>query len=178
MQRLLVYLKKHYKYLIFLGIGIIIGILINIPSCKKQEPKIIPVTIHDTIVVEKERIKENTKTKYITKLDTFYIIKTDTIYIKDLPIEHKEYQDTIVTDSSKTTIDIQYHGFNADIDSLNIINTFIRKDQVYYTPPKRFGLDITIGPSIGWNWYAGGPINGSPTIGINCTLGISYRITK
>jgi len=72
------------------------------------------VEVHDTTTVVRDSIISHTVTKYITSFDTVLsIIKdTDTIAVPvELPIEHKQYRDTINKDSIVYDIQIDYSGF-------------------------------------------------------------------
>lgn len=180
--------KNIIKYIICVCIGFIIGILVNIPSCQKQpEVQIKYIEKLDTVFKTKTEIQEKTKIKYITKRDTFYVVqnvdsnKTDTVYLKDLPIEHKKYNDTIILqDSAQIKVDIDYSGFNANIDSLNLELQSYNQIQTITKPAKRFGWDLTIGPSVGYGvcFSNGGKYTHGPFIGVTLTIGPSFRISK
>lgn len=170
--------KKILHNLGVLIIGFGLGILVNIPSCQKSTVEYI--TVHDTTYIPQERIVEKTTTKYVTLVDTFLVtVPGDTVYI-DIPIEHKEYRDTIKTDSTSVDLKINYHGWNSDIDSIRLNYTFNSEREVIVKEPKRFGWSICAGPYIGYG------INLTPTnpmqvnhgfeVGIGVMLGIDYRI--
>lgn len=172
-----------YKYLIAICIGIVIGILINIPSCRNQESKIEYIPIHDTITVEKERIVTHTKivntkdtvVKVLCVVDTV----TDSVYV-NLPIENKQYSDTIKNDSSEVIIDIKYHGVYSSIDAVYLDYNYLKERETIIQKPKKFGLDVTVGPYIGYgvSLDKNCKLNSGAQIGIGISLGISYRITK
>lgn len=170
------FLKQAWKYLLPLIIGLMIGIAINIPSCNKQPDVIVEyVEKHDTITITKERIVEKTKIKYVDRIDTFYVTKTgDTIQTPEIPIEYKEYKDTIQNDSVSTAIDVKFHGFNADIDSIGIVHNYFEKQETIIKK-KKVGIVWYIGIDLG----AGGHIDiptktfgWGPQAGIHAGVGI------
>ena len=68
--------------------------------------------------------------KYVTLVDTFLVtVPGDTVYI-DIPIDYKEYRDTIKTDSTSVDLKINYHGWNSDIDSIRLNYTFSSEREV------------------------------------------------
>lgn len=175
------FLKQVWKYLLPLIIGLIIGIAINIPSCNKQPDVIVEyVEKHDTITVTKDRIVEKTKIKYVDRIDTFYVTKAgDTIQTPEIPIEHKEYKDTIQNDSTSTEINIKFHGFNADIDSVGIIHNYFEKETTIIKQPKKVGLVWAIGLGAGFGGHTsinGGTFGYGPQIGIYGVVGLGGRI--
>lgn len=168
-------MNQYIKYLIIAIIGFIFGILINLPSCNTQQSKIEYIPIHDTITITKEEIKE--KTKVIYKKDT--IIKIDSLIIDNdsivLPIEYKQYKNRIVTDSTKTDLQIDYHGAYSNIDKVRIINNYFNKKETIVQKPKKIGLTWCIGPSIGFSGIcdvSNKKFGYGPTIGITATVGI------
>jgi len=134
------------KYLTPLIVGIVVGLLINLPKCS-GDPKVVVEYIekYDTVTVEKERIVEKTKIKYIDRIDTFYVKESgDTVTVQDLPIEHKVYEDTIKNDSTSTEIKIEYSGFNAEINDIWLKHNYVEKQ-----------ITITKEKKVGWVWYVG-----------------------
>lgn len=126
-------LKKIWKPIATLLVGIFIGLMINLPNCSGSiPPEVIKVPVHDTITItDTIRIKEKTKPQYIKTVDTFYITeKADTVYLNDFPITYKSYKDTIKTDSTSTEINIDYHGFSSDIDKVSLIHNYYNKTQM------------------------------------------------
>lgn len=156
-------------------IGIIIGLLINLPSCNKTEVKEVCVPVHDTIIVTKTEIKEKTIVKYKSLLDTFYVHNSDTVFV-ELPIEYKEYNDTIKNDSSTTELKINFSGFNAEIDSVYIKHNYFNKQETIIKKPKKFGLDVVVGPYIGYGVNFNNGINSGVQVGIGVTVGLGWRI--
>lgn len=140
------FFQKHWNTILSLIIGLAIGVLINIPTCKKIEPKIEYIERHDTVTVEKERIVEKTKIKYIDRVDTFYVKESgDTVEITDLPIEHKIYEDTIKNDSTSTEVKIEYSGYAAQVDGVYIRHNYLEKQETIIQQSKR----------VGWVWFIG-----------------------
>lgn len=175
-------LKQLGKYLIAIVIGIVIGVLINIPSCKNQEQKVEYVPVHDTITVDKERIVEHTRV--VSTKDTIVqvVLVSDTLLdsvFVSLPMENKEYVDTLTNDSSEAILDIKYHGVYTSIDSVSLNYHYYKERETIIQKPKRFGLDVTVGPYIG---YGASVVNQQFKpgfqIGIGVSFGLSYRITK
>lgn len=140
-------LVKYWKYLLLFAVGIFLGLMINIPSCKNDNT-IIYTPVHDTIVVDSIRIQEKTNIVYKDKIDTFYVVKADTVYLKDLPIEYKIYKDTIKTDSTSTEIEIDYHGFSSGIDKVYLSHQYYFKHEIIPEQKKRISpfVFVEIGP--------------------------------
>lgn len=169
--------------IITLIIGIAIGCLLNLSSCKKQNSKIEYVPIHDTITIESERIIEHTKVKYVKdtliQVDSFYI-KGDTVYVA-VPMEFLQYSDTIKTDSTSTTIDVYHHGIKSQIDSIKFDYQYFKENQIIIKEPKRVGIMWYIGPSIGYGGFVNaqnGGFNHGPFIGISGGIGFGGYIKK
>lgn len=173
-------MKDVWKYIIPFIVGIVLGILINVPSCQKvSEPEIIYKEVRDTITIEKERIKWKTKPVEVLKIDTFYIDKTgDTIDLKDLPIEKKTYKDTIKTDSTSTEIQINYSGFNSNIDSIWLKHTYLQKETTIIKQPKKVGFGWYVGVGAGFGGHANvntGTFGYGPEISLQVGIGLTGR---
>lgn len=170
------FLKKNCKYLITLIIGFVIGIMINIPSCQKQpEPQIIKVPVHDTITIDSIQIKWKEKPVEVLRIDTFYTTKNgDTIKTPEIPITKKVYEDTISTDSTSTEIKIQYSGFNANIDEIQLRHNYYNSREVIVQPPKKVGLVWYVGLGAGYGIHGSmntGTFGHGPEIGVVVGLG-------
>lgn len=165
--------RKHWKLITSVILNIVLCLCL-FSTCQRPEPKVIvkEIKVHDTIEVPQEKIIEKTKIKEITHLDTFYISNTDTIFIKDFPIEYKRYDDVIVTDSTTTEISIDFHGFNADLDSIRFVNHYTITNTIEKKQAPRLGLDVVVGPSIGYDFRSG------YYVGAGVTIGLGYRITR
>ena len=174
-------MKDVWKYIVPLLIGIVIGILINIPSCQKQpEPKIIYKEVHDTVTIDSVRIKWKTKLVEVYRIDTFYVKESgDTVKLDSLPIEKKVYQDTIVNDSTSTEIQVNYHGFNAGIDNIQLRHNYFEKETTIVKEPKKVGLVWYIGIDAGLGGHVDIPsqqLGWGPQFGIHGGVGIGGRI--
>lgn len=171
------FLKKNYKYFIVLIIGFVVGILINIPSCSKQpEPQIIKVPVHDTITIDSIQIKWKERPVEVLRIDTFYITKSgDTIQTPEIPIIKKVYEDTISTDSTSTEIKIQYSGFNASIDEIQLRHNYYNTKEIIVKEPKKVGLVWYVGVGAGYGIHGSlntGTFDHGPEIGITAGIGI------
>lgn len=158
--------KKILNYILVAIFGMLLGLVINIPSCKDPKVETVYIPVHDTVTIDSIRIEQKTNIVYKTRIDTFYITsKQDTVYLTNLPIEWKQYQDTIKTDSSSTGIKIDYHGFLAGIDRVYLTNSYYNKKEVIVKEPKRISpfIFIEAGPTFGYT-----PLKGE--IGIGCGL--------
>lgn len=165
-----------YIFLFFTSIVILIGVLCCFNECVREKEEPTTITLYDTVFIDKERIVEHTNTKYITKIDTFYIkgdtIK-DTIFLKELPIEHKEYIDTISTDSTRSIVRALYSGFNPQIDNLYVSTEIVSKKALKYPKMKKWGWNISGGI---YGGYGLGSQGLSPQIGVGVSIGFGYRI--
>lgn len=175
------FLKNSWKYILPLIIGVVMGVMINIPSCQKQpEPKIEYIEKHDTVIVEKERIIEKTKIKYVDRIDTFYVKESgDTIQLDSLPITEYRYQDTIKTDSASTEITVDYHGFNAGIDNINLVHNYSQKQTTIVKEPKKVGIVWFVGAYAGYGVHGSintGTFGHGPEIGVGAGIGIGGKI--
>ena len=170
-------IKKYYKYILVLLAGFIIGIMINLPSCSQQpESKIIEVPVHDTITIKKDSIVYKTKPVEVYIIDTFYIDKTgDTIQVLDMPITKSIYKDTIKSDSTSTEIEVNFHGFNAGIDSISLVHNYYNQKEIIIQQPKKIGLVWFVGAGVGYGIHGSintGTFGHGPEIGITAGIGI------
>lgn len=162
------------KYII-----IVLSILLMISLYFNFKPNNIdyqPLIVHDTIQVDSIRIEEHTKIQYVQSIDTFTVVERDTlrdtIYFQ-LPIEHKEYQDTLRTDTSEITLDIKYSGFKATLDEINITNHYwkdmpVNQKKWHIKPSFNIGLGGGMGLGI-----RDGCLKPEPQVGIYGTVGFS-----
>lgn len=168
-------LKKLGYTITCIIIGICIGLLIQLPSCNKSTTEYVSVPVHDTITITQTAIKEKTVVKYTSVLDTFYIQNRDTIFI-ELPIEHKSYNDTIKSDSTSTEIRIDYSGFNAEIDSVYLKHNYFYQQETIIKKPRKFGLDVVVGPYVGYGVNFNQGIHSGVEVGVGVSLGFGWRI--
>lgn len=173
-------MKDIWKYIIPLVIGFVIGILINIPSCKKVEPQVIKVPVHDTITIDSIQIKWKERPVEVLRIDTFYTTKDgDTIKTPEIPIIKKVYEDTISTDSTSTEIKIQYSGFNASIDEIQLRHNYYNTKEIIVKEPKRVGLVWFVGAYVGYGGHGSintGTFGHGPEVGVGIGLGLGNRI--
>lgn len=174
------FLQNSWKYLIAILLGIIVGLLISIPSCNVQEKHIIEyIEKHDTITVEKERIVEKTKIKYIDRIDTFYVKESgDTVLAPDLPIEYKVYEDTIKNDSTSTEIKIEYSGFNPEINNIWLRHNYVEKHETVIKT-KKIGIVWFVGFSLGYDAcvdVTNKTFNHGPGLSLSAGIGIGGTI--
>lgn len=172
--------KKVLKGIGIFILGIVIGILINIPSCTKPEPNIKYIPVHDTITITKDSIVYKTKSVKEYVIDTFYVKESgDTIQLDSLPITEYRYQNTIKTDSTSTEITVNYHGFNAGIDSINLVHNYYQKQTTIVKEPKKVGIVWFVGAYAGYGVHGSintGTFGHGPEVGIGVGIGIGNRI--
>ena len=174
-------MKNIWKYIISIIIGVVIGILINISSCQKEsKPEVIYKEVHDTVTIDSVRIQWKTKPVEVYLIDTFYVKESgDTVKLDSLPIEKKVYQDTIVNDSISTEMQVNFHGFNAGIDSIWLRHNYFEKETTVIKQPKKVGLVWAVGLGVGFGGHAsinGGTFGYGPQIGIYGIVGFGGTI--
>lgn len=150
------YLTKN-NLIILLTIVIILLLLIvlNKPQ-PKTEVKFIKIKekieITDKDDIKNHTIITNTKDSFIyvptTIIDTF----TDTIKIPIL-IESKTFKDTIDTDTASTSIEVNYEGFMAQINSVKLEHKYFNREttKIKKESPLSFGLQLGVG--VGYGQY-------------------------
>ena len=132
---------------------ILLAIMLNKPS-PKTEVKLIPVK-EKIEIIDKNSIKNHTKVTNVkdsfiyilhNKVDTF----NDTIRIPIL-IESKTFKDTIDTDSSSTSIEVNYEGFMAQINSVKLEHKYYYKEttKIKKESPLSFGIQLGVGAGYG-----------------------------
>lgn len=176
---------EEFKYLLFkfivvifilvLFIALIGGICVSHLRGESPLPAVKVDTI--TVYVDSVRIVEHTKVKYVKLIDTFYVKQTadtirDTVWLNELPIEHKTYSDTIENDSVKSLVNINYHGFAAEIDNISLFHN-VTHQCTNVNQRKRFGWNISVGPYIGFGTDFRGV---GPSVGVGVQFGWGYRI--
>jgi len=119
----------------------------------KKEIKFIPtkeIVYLDSIRIEK-------KTKIISQKDTFIYVNKETITdtINDtiqipIKIDFKTYLDTIRTDTSSTIINIDYSGYMAKINNINLQHNYFNK-QTTIIKQNKFGFGFQIGFGVGYD---------------------------
>lgn len=172
--------KEIWKYLVSLIVGLGIGILINIPSCSKQPETIVEyIPVYDTITITKDSIVYKTKPVNVYLIDTFYVKESgDTVKLDSIPITEYQYKDTIKTDTTSTEIMVNFHGFNAGIDSINLVHNYFEKQTTIIKEKK-----------VGWVWFLGvsggygviynvnsNTFGHGPNLSVSCGIGIGGTI--
>lgn len=174
------FFKKHWNTIVSLIIGFVIGILINLPTCRKIESKIEFIPVHDTVTITKDSIIYKTKPVNVYHIDTFYVKESgDTVKLDSIPITEYQYKDTIKTDSTSTEVAIYYSGFNASLDSIWMKHNYFEKQTTVFKERKKIGLTWAIGPSIGYSIVinpTNGTINHGVSGGVTLTVGIGGLI--
>ena len=147
--------KNNVILLLTIVIIILLAILLNKPQ-PSTEVKLIPVK--ETIeITNKEDIKNHTITTNVK--DSFIYVPTmvvdtfnDTIKIPIL-IESKTFKDTIATDTTSTSIEVNYEGFMAQITGIKVEHKYYNKETTITKArsPLSFGLQLGVG--VGYGQY-------------------------
>ena len=147
--------KNNIIIILIIIIVLLLLILLNKPK-PTTEVKFIPVK-ENISITDKEHIKNhttitNTKDSFIyistTKIDTF----NDTIKIPIL-IESKTFKDTIDTDSSSTSIEVNYEGFMAQINSVKLEHRYYNKQTIITKAPSPITFGLQLGAGVGYGQY-------------------------
>ena len=179
LKEILSWIKSH-KFLLFSIIINIILCLCLMGNCKRRDPIIDPkyIPVHDTITITQERIIEKTKIKYVNLTDTFYINKNDTVFVQ-VPIEYKQYSDTINNDSTEAQLQVFYHGAFAELDSVDLKYRYNKEVQTITIPPKKWNMVVSFGPYVGFGIHGNiqqGTFGYGPEIGVGVQVGIGRTI--
>lgn len=147
------------------------------------KPSIDIVPIHDTIFRDSIQIKEKVKWRYRTEYDTI-IRHSDDIYNHDsadvqvdtihIPIDHYEYADSIVTDTSKVSWSVLYSGYHASIDTFQLDYTFSPRVPVEIKD-NGWSQFVGIGISAGYGLGCMSPLRFEPFVGVTVTYGWGYH---
>lgn len=172
------------NYLIGFVLGMMFWMLITFfKGCgRTSDPE--PIVFHDTIVrVDTAYLAAKTKVVYKTKFDTLVVRDTvkedgtvvhDTIAI-EIPIEHKLYADSFITDSSRIDLTVKFSGYHAKIDSVGLGYNFTIDPQVV---EKKKGFGWCVMPSVnvgyGLGVYEQSPVF-TPYIGVGVSIGWGYH---
>lgn len=176
-NKVTLFFRNCWKYLTPLIVGIVVGLLINLPKCSgTPESKIEYIPVHDTIKIYKDSIVYKTKPVNIYHIDTFYVKESgDTIKLDSIPITEYQYKDTVKTDSTSTEIMVNFHGFNAGIDSINLVHNYFNTKETIVIPPKKIGLTWTVGVGVGFGGHMNinsGTFGYGPEVGIYGVVGL------
>lgn len=168
--------RGHIIFICFCFIaGIILGM--SMRSCHRATALQVhdTVTVHDTV-----RLQAKTKILYRTTHDTMLIARHDTVtdtILVHIPIEHKQYNDTITTDSSRIEVGIRFSGYRARLDSVGI-NYQLTKESAPQTKTRlnKWGQFIGVGIGVGYGASViGRQVFAAPEIGLHITYGWGYR---
>ena len=172
----------------------IVGALIGagLRGCAIKTPKAPdPIIIRDTIEVDNPAdIAAHTKPKYILKHDTLWLPRpeapcdsadsvcdgrvTDSIPV-DIPITCYEYRDTFRTDSSRIELGVQFSGYDAKIDSVDLQYQFNIRPRTI-VKKKGWGQFIGIGVGVGYGAsVVGKQVYAGPEVGVHITYGWGYH---
>ena len=122
--------------------------------------------------------REKTVVRSVTEYDTAIVFLHDTIrdtIVIQIPIEQKEYRDTVSADSMRVRLHILFHGYHAGIDHVGlsydarpIIRTEVRK--------KGWGQFVGIGIGAGYGaCVQSGIVYAGPQVGLNVVYGFGYH---
>lgn len=156
---------------ICLLLGFLLGYCTYYYTTKDLAPK--EIIIRDTITTE--RLVEKTVFKNIVRVDTIrdtiQLADNDTIIAVEVPISQYSYKDTLKTDSTTAIIGIDYSGYNAKLDKVEL--DYIYKSHKEKT--KHFGQFVGVGVQVGYGLGINTTPRFEPYIGIGITYGWGYR---
>lgn len=166
------------KLILIIFICILLGFLVGggvIYHLTKKSPQIERIIVNDTIT--QTHIVEKTKLKYVTKFDT--IIKTqidsiiyyDTLYI---PIEHKRYCDSFITDTTELNLQIDYSGFKPSIDTVIYKLSYNPNNALKSKKRGKWGQSIHLGVYAGYGLDVQQQPKFSPSVGVCISYGFGY----
>lgn len=174
--------KKFSIWYTIISSALILVLCIFLFKDCSSAPEVIEIVKNDTIVVTKNDTIFKERIKYVTTIDTAIIFQhdsiIDTIYVT-LPDEHKEATFKKSQDSIDLEAKIQYHGYKAEIDSVEFAYQLHYTQEVPKPKQKKFGWCITFGPSLSYDitldtqnktWSNG------PSAGVSIVIGPSYII--
>ncbi len=150
-----------------------------------------PIVLHDTIEVNNPQdIAEHTKPKYLLKHDTLWLPRpelpcdsTDSVSERgamdsipvDIPIMCYEYRDTFQTDSSRIELGVQFSGYDAKIDNVDLQYRFNLQPRTI-VKKKGWGRFIGIGIGVGYGAsVVGQNVYAAPEVGLHITYGWGYH---
>lgn len=181
--------------------GAIIGAGLRSCTVKPSAPPADPVVIHDTVIVkDSANIAKHTINKGVvrkekaklpkaksenpvldTQLDTPLVAILDTCNIveAEVPISQYEYRDTFKTDSSRIELGIQFSGYDAKIDNVDLQYQFTVQPRTI-VKKKGWGQFIGVGIGVGYGAsFVGGSmgtrVHAAPEVGIHVTYGWGYH---
>ena len=168
--------------------GIVLGAGFRSCSGKPAEPRPAdPAVIHDTVTVhDTAYIAKKTKPKEVVRHDTLWLpavaenATTDTMNADFalVPITQYEYRDTFTTDSSRIELGVQFSGYKAQIDGIDLRSQYTVQPR---TIMKKKGWGQFIGVGIGVGYGAsvvGHTVYAAPEIGVHVVYGFGYTWKK
>lgn len=165
-----------WYFLTFLG-GILSSLILYFCVGRKTVEVEKMVYVRDTISIPVETIKYKERVKYVTEFDTIICVVRDSVYDTirvELPIEHKQYKDTILTDTTDIKVDIEYSGFKPQLDRVWIDYSYKNKQTLKSPKKGKFGQSIVIGVQVGYGVGISNPIKFNPYVGVGITYGFGY----
>ena len=153
---------------IILSILLLVSLIFNgilVYKLKQQsEPTVIEIVKNDTVTITNDSIITQYKyrTHYDTVFTTIYVDSNslDTIKKEDtlqIPIDYKQASFKTSKDSIDIEADIHYHGFQAEIDTVQFKYNFHYTQEIPKPKQKKFGFV----------WYIGLGVGGG--VNMNCT---------
>ena len=147
-----------------------------------------PVVIHDTVTVrDTVRIAKHTKPKEVVRWDTVYVdsakIATTTTSKTTssdadfalVPITQYEYRDTFTTDSSRIELGVQFSGYDAKINNVDLQYRFQVQPRTI-VKKKGWGQFIGVGIGVGYGAsVVGQRVYAAPEVGLHITYGWGYH---
>lgn len=162
--------------LTFLG-GIMSSLILYFCIGRKTVVEEKVVYVRDTISIPYETIKYKERVKYVTQFDTIICVVRDSVMDTvrvELPIEHKQYRDTIKTDTTDIKVDIEYSGFKPQLDRVWIDYSYTGKQLVKSKKKGHFGQSVVVGVQVGYGVGINNPIKFNPYVGVGITYGFGY----
>ena len=191
--------KEHIALTVFCFVaGVIIGAGLRSCSVKPGSTppeQVPPVVIHDTILLrDSSHLSSHTKPKEVVRHDTIWITKpTEVSEVKDttskttrdttskdaefalVPITQHEYRDTFLTDSSRIELGVQFSGYDAKIDNVDLQYSFQVQPRTI-VKKKGWGQFIGVGIGVGYGAsVVGQRVYAAPEVGIHITYGWGYH---
>lgn len=168
--------KEMIEVAVCLLAGIVLGLWLRGCTSKPSEPAL--REIHDTITIHDTlRIKEHTKPREVVRIDTIFLRgENDTIAV-EVPITQSVYRDTFETDSSCIELGIEFSGWHAQIDGIDLKSRFSIQPAVV---EKKRGFAWCVMPSVqvGYGVALGSPVVAAPYVGIGVSVGWGYYWKK
>lgn len=169
---------------IILSILLLVSLIFNsilVYKLKQQSaPAVIEIVKNDTITITKDSLITQYKyrTHYDTVFTTIYVDSSSLDTIKKLdtlqiPIDYKQASFKTSKDSIDIEADIHYHGFQAEIDTVEFRYNFHLTQEVPKPKQKKIGLVWNIGLYAGYGInFNNGQYYFSPEVGVGGSIGI------